>query len=72
MSNNVLHKMGLVASIVIIIISIVGFFVCDDRFFPYLYFTIGFIYLMLILFFYKKRNDYVYCNSYIQKTVERG
>lgn len=56
MNNNVLRRIGLSVSVIIIVTSIIGFFVCDDRFFSYLYFTVGFVYLMLNLFVVKNNN----------------
>ncbi len=55
MNNNVLHKIGLAASVFITVTSIIGFFVCEDRFFSYLYFMVGFVYLMLNLFIVKNK-----------------
>ncbi len=55
MNNNFLRKIGLVVSIIIIVTSVISFFVCDDRFFTYLYFIVGFVYLMLNLFVFKNK-----------------
>ena len=55
MNNNVLHRIGLAVSVIMIVTSIIGFFVCDDRFFSYLYFIVGFVYLMLNLFNVKNK-----------------
>lgn len=55
MNNKVLRKIGLVGSIILIVTAVVGFFVCDDRFFSYLYFTVGFVYLMVNLFVVKNK-----------------
>lgn len=55
MNNNVLRRIGLWVSVIIIVTAVVGFFVCDDRFFSYLYFTVGFVYLMVNLFVVKNK-----------------
>lgn len=49
MNQSLLIKIGLIVSVLLIVGSAIGFFVCEDKMFSYLYFAVGLIYLILNL-----------------------
>lgn len=49
MNKEKLRKIGLIMSIILLIVSSISFFVCEDKLFPVLYLAIGVIYLIINL-----------------------
>lgn len=57
MNQSTLRRIGLIASVLLIVAAAIGFFVWDDRLFSYLYFAVGFVYLIFNLFFNKAKEQ---------------